>query len=581
MWSSGTRRPRRAARCAAFPSALTGVSELLEVRQLLTTDMVLQWNEVLLDAIRADRTAPPAAARDMAIVHTAIFDAVNSIDRQYAPYLTMVDAHPRASREAAVAAAAHETLTALFPAQKPVFDAQYTVSLAQIPDGRGETDGVSAGKEVARRILADRANDGSAATVTYTAGAAPGDWQPTPPAFDSPLLPQWPDVRPWAMTDGDQFRPEAPPELTSRRYARDFDQVKQLGAVDSAARTSDQTATARFWANGPGTSTPPGHWNVVAQIVAQDRRNSLEENARLFALLNITLADAAIVSWDAKYEYDLWRPVTAIRAAETDGNPRTERDPAWTPFLTTPPFPTYTSGHSTFSGAAAAVLQAFFGTNHIRFVLPSETAGVADRRFRSFSQAADESGMSRIYAGIHFNFDNVAGLQSGNQLGRHVAAHFLRRVPGAATSKLINGELMVYGTSRSDSIQVTQRAGELFVTANGRSLGQFVLSHVTHVVVDGGAGNDIVQLIGVTVDSDLYGGSGADVLIGGHGADRIFGEDGPDILWGRTGADLLDGGAGRNVVIGNNTSNIPLILRGLDHLFGGHGLDRLLWSRHV
>ena len=546
MWNSMTGRPRRAARCAACRSAVTGISEILEVRQLLTADMVIQWNDVLLDAIRADRKAPPAAARDMAIVHTAIFDAVNSIDRQYAPYLTMVDVHPRASREAAVAAAAHETLTALFPAQKPVFDAQYTVSLAQIPDGRAETDGVSAGKEVARRILADRANDGSTATVTYTPGTAPGDWQPTPPAFASPLLPQWPDVRPWTMTDGDQFRPAAPPKLTSGRYARDFEQVRQLGSVDSTVRTADQTATARFWANGPGTSTPPGHWNVVAQIVAGDRRNTLEENARLFALLNITLADAAIVSWDAKYEFDLWRPVTAIRAADTDGNPRTGRDTTWEPFLTTPPFPTYTSGHSTFSGAAAAVLQAFFGTNHVAFVLPSETAGVADRSFRSFSQAADESGMSRIYGGIHFDFDNVAGLRSGNQLGRHVAAHFLRKVPGTASAKLVNGELLVYGTTRSDSIRVTQRSGELLVTANGRSLGQFLLSRVERLVIDAGSGNDVVKLVGVTLDSDLYGGTGADILIGGDGQDQMFGEDGPDVLWGRRGADRLDGGAGRN-----------------------------------
>ena len=195
------------------------------------------------------------------------------------------------------------------------------------------------------------------------------------------------------MTTADQFLPVAPPSLTSAEYAKALNDVKAIGSATSTTRTADQTAIAQFWANGPGTSTPPGHWNVVAEIVSQTKGNSLEDNARLFAMLNVALADAGISCWDAKYEFDMWRPVTAIREAETDGNSATTEDATWTPLLTTPAFPTYSSGHSTFSGAGAAVLKAFFGTDRISFEVPSESSGVANRGFRSFTQAAEESCM--------------------------------------------------------------------------------------------------------------------------------------------------------------------------------------------
>ena len=568
------RRHRKA--CSSF--GLTPASECLEERQLLTADVVLQWNDVLLDAVRVDKTAPPKASRDMAIVHTAIYDAVNSIDREYAPYLTMVDVHPRASKEAAVVSAAYETLVVLFPAQKTAFDARRMSSLAEIQDGRAETDGINAGKAVAALILAQRATDGSSTTVTWTPGTDPGDWQPTPPAFASPLLPQWGDVQPWTMRSGTQFQPGAPPLVTSEKYATDFNQVKQIGSATSTTRTTDQTAIAQFWANGPGTSAPPGHWNVIAQTVAENRHTSLEENARLFALLNIALADAAIVSWDAKYEFDMWRPVTAIQQADTDNNSKTVAIAGWTPLLVTPPFPTYTSGHSTFSGAGAAVLKAFFKTDKIRFVVPSETSGIADRSFTSFTQAADESGISRIYAGIHFNFDNTAGLQSGKRLGNYVAASFLKKDVGTATAKLINGELFVNGTSRADTIRILQGAGTLSVTVNHRRLGDFSRSQVVYIVVDAGAGNDFVSLGGVDVTSEIYGGAGSDVLIGGAAADRIFGEAGRDRLFGRRGNDYLDGGEGRNRLFGNAGNDVLRGIHVLDRLFGGQGIDELLWG---
>jgi hypothetical protein len=405
--------------------------ESLEDRLAPTADMVLQWNDVLLDAIRVDRTAPPVAARAMAITQVAVFDAVNAITQTYESYA--VDRHgPKgASPEAAVAAAAHRALSKLFPDQRATFDAELAASLAEIPDGAAEKKGVALGRSVANEILALRRHDGADATVAYTPGTAPGDWRPTPPAFAPAQLPQWGDVTPFTMESGDQFRPAAPPALGSAEFAAAFAEVKELGAANSATRTAEQTRIAQFWINGPGTATPPGHWNEVAQVVAEAEDNTLVENARLFALLNLALADAAIVSWDAKFEYDYWRPVTAIRAADTDGNPDTAADPTWTPLIPTPPFPAYTSGHSTFSAAGAAMLADFFGTDDIAFTLESENPAAPDRSFTSFSQAAEESGMSRIYGGIHWSFDNVRGLATGDALGHFVTANYLEPLTGA------------------------------------------------------------------------------------------------------------------------------------------------------
>lgn len=566
---------RRHRACVAAAGCVD--TEVLEVRQLLAADMVLQWNDVLLQAIRNDRTAPPLAARQMAIMHVAVYDAVNSIDRRHAPYLVQLDVHPRTSPEAAAAAAAASTLMALFPAQQAEFQTQLTEALASIPDGRAKTDGIQLGQTVASRVLAHRASDGSDALVTYVPGSAPGDWQPTPPGLATAVLPQWPGVQPWAMQAADQFRPAAPPDLTSAAYATDLLQVQQVGAADSAVRTQEQTEIARFWSNGAGTSTPPGHWNLAAQTAAEARQNSLQQNARLFALLNIALADAAISCWDAKYEYNLWRPVTAVRGADTDQNPATEADAGWTSLLVTPAFPTYTSGHSTFSAAAAAVLTSYFGTDQIAFDLASETPGAADRHFQSFSEAAAESGMSRVYGGIHFQFDNQAGLASGRQLGQYVARRVLQPVTAAPVARLINGELFVYGTARADSLTVQPSGRWLLVKSGQRTLGYFAQSQTRRIIVDAGAGDDFVSLARVGIASEIYGGAGHDVLHGGRGADRLFGEDGRDLLLGNAGNDWLDGGAGRDVLLGQGGRDTLVGVRGLDLLFGGSALDDLLW----
>ncbi len=268
--------------------------------------------------------------------------------------------------------------------------------------------------------------DGATDTVPVPPSTEPGEWAPTPPAFAPYLLPQWAFLTPFAMTDPAQFRPPGPPALNTAEWSADYQLTQQYGSVNSVARTPDQSEIALFWADGAGTETPPGHWNHIATDLARTQGLSLEQNARLLALLNLALADAAIGAWDAKYHYNWWRPVTAIRAGDTDGNDATDADPTWTPYLVTPPFPEHTSGHSTFSGAAAAVLARFWGTDDVSFSTGSDFLPGVSRSFPSFSSAADEAGMSRIYGGIHFMSANIHGLAAGADIGNWVFDHAMR-----------------------------------------------------------------------------------------------------------------------------------------------------------
>ena len=541
--------------------------EQLESRELFATDMVTQWNDNALAAIRVDSTAPPKASRALAIIHAAVYDAVNAIDRTHKPYAIDVPALPGTSAEAAVAAAAHRTLVALFPAQTATFDAQFTASLAGITDGASENAGVALGNLVADKMLALRAADDSTTVVTYTPGSGPGVWVPTPPAFAAALLPQWGDVTPFAMTSSSQFSPSGIPALGSTAYADNYNEVKDLGSATSTTRTTDQTAVAKFWANGAGTSTPPGHLNRMAQEAAESQGNSLSQNARLFAELNVAMADAAIMAWDAKFATNFWRPVTAIRAGDTDGNANTTLDAAWTPLLVTPPFPTYVSGHSSFSGAAAAVLKNFFGRDNISFTLASETATVADRSFTSFSQAAQESADSRLYGGIHFRFDNEDGLAAGTQLGNFVARNFFQAQEHAPSAGLIGSVLVVTGTNRVDSITFAKSGANLLVFDLGRRLGSFNVSSITELNIDARGGHDFV-FVGnhIRIAATINGGDGVDVLFGGGLNDSIFGGAGNDVLFGLLGNDLLDGGDGNDWLYGG---------LGDDTLIGGKGKNRL------
>jgi hypothetical protein len=381
-------------------------------------DVVTDWNNAALDAIRTGNTPPPIASRALAILHTSIYDAVNGIDRRHEAYLVPSAVPASASREAAASAAAHGALVNLFPASLSSFDALHVAILATIPNGPHKTAGIVWGEFVANQILAARANDGSSAVVPPPDGSGPGVWIPTPPAFLPYLLPQWGFVAPFGMNSSSQFRPPGPPSLDSQQYAEDYNEVKELGAAVGSTRTEDQTEIALFWADGAGTETPPGHWNSIAQIIGAAQGTTLEENARLFALLNIAMADAAICSWDAKYTYHFWRPVTAIAFAEPQLN--------WMSFIVTPPFPDYTSGHSTFSAAAATVLPLFFGTEDLPFTTGSDFLPGASRSFSTCEDAAEEAALSRIYGGIHFRTASEDGLQAGTSIGEWTFVHYLQ-----------------------------------------------------------------------------------------------------------------------------------------------------------
>jgi membrane-associated phospholipid phosphatase len=408
-------------------------------------DAVAAWNAALLETIREStspsttvpglliKPPPPMVARSLAMVHGALFEAINAVDQQYQG--TLLDATPRASASAiaAGATAAHRVAASLYDSAHAMtlWDQTLAEIMATVPEGVSKTLGIELGNQAADAMLAQRANDGSSAPEAYTPGTAPGQWRPSAPGYSPATLPQWPAVTPFAISSGSQFRPASPPPLNSPDYAVAVDEVQRLGSLDSTERSVDQTNIAKFWADAGGTSTPPGHWNQIAIDVGLDQRLPLLENARMMALLNYALADAGLASWDAKYAYNMWRPIDAIRLADSDGNPHTSSVASWTPLLNTPSFPTYTSGHSTFSAAAATVLSDLFGDNFAfstradrgsSGVWPpsDDIASLAVREFTSFQQAAEEAGLSRVYGGIHFRFDNTAGQEAGRQVGQWV-----------------------------------------------------------------------------------------------------------------------------------------------------------------
>lgn len=419
-------RPRQAYRLAI---------EALEDRCLLSGDMVLRWNDVMLGAIRTAGQSPLVATRTGAIVQAAVYEAVNAIDQTHTPYLVNIPAPSTASQGAATAQAAHDTLVSIFPTQATALGLQLRASLQGIENGEAKTWGIRVGRAAAQILLAVRRHDGASRVVDYTPGTNPGDWQPTPPAFAPPAGPQWPYITPFAISSASQYRPDGPPALASAEYAADFNQVKSVGSLDSATRTADQTEAALFW---QGIVTPHGgaveNFNSIAHIVAESYGTSLAENARMFALLNLAQGDAAIACWDAKYTYDFWRPVTAIRAADTDDNPDTEADPTWTPLIATPAHPSYTSAHSCISGAAATNLANFFGTDEISFSYSWGGLPGVTRSFTSFSGAVEEVALSRLWAGIHYYFDNTTGLTIGQSVATHVFENYLLPLAGPGGS---------------------------------------------------------------------------------------------------------------------------------------------------
>ena len=416
-------------------------------------DAVLAWNanagKAAVAACIAPFDNPLHESRLYAIVHIAIHDALNAIDRRSQPYAFRANVRRATSPDAAVASAARHTLVPLLrqiPAPFPPtcgeagvasVDADYAAALASIPDGPAKARGVDLGRAAAAAILTARAADGSDAPLVdpaYPQGTRPGEYRFTP---GTPFVfgPHWAGVTPFVLRDSAQFRPDPPDPVSSRRYAADLNEVKRLGGdgvMTPSVRTAAQTEIALFW-----VENSPHQWNRIARSVAAGRGLGMWANARLFGLLNMALADGYVGSFEAKYRINYWRPVTAIQNADSDGNPNTAGDPTWTPLRPTPPIPEYDSGHSVEGAAAAAVMRRFFGTDRVRFAACSLTLPAGDtcgdaspvmREYRSFSQAADENGLSRILVGFHFRKAVDEGIEHGSRIGDRAFDRFLRPV---------------------------------------------------------------------------------------------------------------------------------------------------------
>lgn len=444
-------------------------------------DVILEWNDVALRANAFDHTGPdvpgnqlsntqgpPASARVLAMVHVAMFDAYNSIDTRCAPYATNVNAAPGASIDAAVAQAAHDTLAALIPAGAPIYAAALQKTFQRVPDLAARASGVSVGQAVAQAILLARAGDTAWLGGTYTPLVGPGfhNVDPTNPAqnFISPLAG---GLTPFGVVSVAPYRASAPPPITSWRYARAFNQVRNLGKFrggnsGTVVPTTDETyVVANYWSyNGsPGTGTPPRLYNQIVRIVAIKRGNEVHENARLFALVNIAMADGGISAWDSKYTYHYWRPILGIREAGSDGNPLTHPIPDWVPlggsrsnpFIPgernfTPPFPAYTSGHATFGAAAMKTLANFYQTDDIAFTFVSDewngttldqfgrVRPLVVRSYKKLSHAAAENAASRVLNGVHWSYDGVEGVRSGNGIANEIFDTRLRPIAGAPPS---------------------------------------------------------------------------------------------------------------------------------------------------
>ena len=399
---------------------------ILGLPTIAQADVVTDWNVIATSNARLEGKNAVEQSRIYAMTHAAIHDALNAIDRRYQPYAFDGQAAPNASSAAAVAAAAHDVLVHELPTRQAALDAAYAASLSVIPDGASKSDGVAIGQQAAAAIIAVRSSDGSSLVVPYNPGIGPGIWQPTPPALLPALLPGWGNVTPFSLTIGSQFRPDPPEllDLTSQEYATNYNEVKSIGDVNSTIRTPDQSQIAMFWYEG----SPQG-WNRIARNVSAQRSLDLWQNARLFGLLNFAMADGFIAGFDAKYFYNFWRPITAIRAGETDGNANTLGDTTWTSFLVAPNVPDYPSTHSVLGGAASEVLALFFDEDEVGF---TSTSGAPfpgfTRSFTSFSQAAQENADSRVFAGIHFRRTCTDGIKQGRKVGRFAFNHSLKPI---------------------------------------------------------------------------------------------------------------------------------------------------------
>lgn len=413
-------------------------------------DVILKWNTLLVDAIRADNTAANVATRNFAILHSAIWDAVNSVSKTHQPYAFLHETPTDTSAEAAAVGAGYHIFVALYPSFVAWADDFYDAWLTSAQSGPALDNGLKLGAQVAGMVLESRRNDGSTTDVPYIPSSKPGEWQRTPPFFRPPSAPQWGYVDPFCLPALEPFLPESPPALDSPEYAAALNEVKALGSRDSAVRTPEQSQIATFWSDFNYSVSPPGHWHQMAASIARARNNSLLENARLFALLSLAQADAAIVCWRAKYRHNVWRPVTAVQRAAEDGNDATQAVSDWSAFLATPSFPAYTSGHSTFSKASAEVLARFYNTDQITFSATSDSLPGIVRTFNNLSACVDEIGRSRIYGGIHYEFDNREGKRTGQAVAQYITANYLLpndQLPELRLHRFVDGipQLLLHG----------------------------------------------------------------------------------------------------------------------------------------
>jgi len=385
-------------------------------------NVVVEWNRTLLSLVQTPGAQPATIhpTRDFAIMSAAVSDAVTATDPDHSRDPLHPSVLHRTAQQAAAAQAAHDVLTATFPAFTPTLDQQLATDLTAIPAGRDRTVGIRAGERAASAELQARSADGSATQPPpYQTTGAPGDFRPTPPGFAAPVFTHWGAVTPFVLRRGDQFRPASPPVLSSPAYAAAVNEVKSLGQNTSTTRTAEQTTIGQFWA-----APIQNYWNAIADEVVLAQHSDVRTAARTLALLDLSLADATIAFYDAKYTYRLWRPITAIRLADTDNNPLTTADPAWTPLATTPADPSYPGAHSVISGAAATVLTGLYG-NHLSIAVTSPTLPGITRTFDNFRDVATEAGLSRIYAGVHTRLDHLAGLTLGDQIGQYTLRYAL------------------------------------------------------------------------------------------------------------------------------------------------------------
>ena len=418
--------PRRLRRlafalAAAFlaATALMAASASAEVAKH-RSGAVTAWNAFASNLVAAN-LAPGPQTYTLAVTQIAVHDALNAIHPRYEPY-EFAGSAPRASTAAAVAAAAHDSLVTLVPQAAASVDAEYDAALSSVPGGARRDAGIATGQAAAAAILARRSSDDLLAAITkpYTTGpAGPGVYQPTPP-LNFVILAGWSELPPFALESAHQFRSPAPPSVNGRRYAHDYNEVKALGSRDSTTRTARQTETARFWYD-----VAAKEWNLAAQKGLADRSADEWRTARTLAVLNISLADAVIANFDSKFHFNYWRPITAIRSADDDGNPATHGDAGWDSLCVTPPFPEYPSTHAATGATAAYALAHELGDRHTFTVT---NPGGASRTYKRFSAAAYEEGISRIYCGIHFRTAMNAGFATGARIAHYVDEHRLQRV---------------------------------------------------------------------------------------------------------------------------------------------------------